>query len=622
MTVEKTLQKNSTWANKISGLGVLGRILTEDNLVTQEDVNVALKYAEENGVRLGDALQEMGKVSELDILHSFGKRLDMMVLPRLDAKTLDAIKFDSGFCNKFSSEMLENIGVLPVRFEIMTSQDFGQEWVFHVVVNNPWQHNDIIWLMDSFLKRSKADKQLTGLKSISNVDQGFYTIRLEGYLAKKSEITAILSEVAGRTVAVATAIDEDEEQIAAQQFRDIMNKAISMKASDVHISPLHQRGGLHVRVRKDGELTDLIRDGRVTELEYNTFLNKVMNMSKMDMTRKREPQDGAMQFHHERTLYDMRIAVIPTSYLTEVLDGCHIGIRILYKNSDMSLENLGLLEDDITTVRRLYSRPSGILLLAGPTSSGKTTTIYSILKRLDLDRQCCYTVEDPVEYHLDGAYQIPVSEREGRGFKQILRSLMRLDPDIVFMGEMRDPESALMATQIANTGHAVFSTIHTNSSYTAPQRLLAMGIPNYLVLGNLNGVIAQRLVLKNCPNCTTTYTPSERTLDLLRLPKDGVYRKGTGEVVTERGKMVCPVCSGKGTVGRCGIFEIMPLCFYEGWEDLLSKPHDLRTFFVNRGHRDLMMDAKVKLEKGLISPDSLYGVLSSAEEMISGVRPA
>jgi type IV pilus assembly protein PilB len=298
--------------------------------------------------------------------------------------------------------------------------------------------------------------------------------------------------------------------------------------------------------------------------------------------------------------------------MSTTLDGVKMQFRILYRHAQLSLTELGFLENDLALIKQLYSLPSGVLLVTGPTSAGKTTTLNSILRMLDLESQVCYTVEDPVEYHLDNAYQIQVSEREGRSFARILRSLMRLDPDIVLLGEIRDEETALIAMQIANTGHSVFSTLHTNSAWTAPQRLATMKIPPYLIVGTLNGVIAQRLVQKNCPDCLEEYKPSDKVIRTLDLPKDMPFYKGSGKI---KGG-TCPTCKGRGYKGRVGIFEIAPLALYEKWDKYIDRPLAMRDFFLSLGLHDLMGDAVEKMKRGIISPDSLMGVLARMEAVI------
>ena len=593
-----------SWIRNLPNLRLLGDILVDKQKITKEQLGEALEHQKRKGVRLGAALVELGYIRESDVLEVFSQYLDMPCVQRLDRRTLDGMGADYSFISEFPADVLSRLGVIPFKLEIETQVDLPvQVWKFHVIVSDPWIYDDLSMFIDSYIKQYFADHDI----GVSIYD---VSAEIVGYLAESSEISSVLAEItATSSVSV---FNRDEEQAAGKLFYDIMTSAIAQNGTDVHISPLHSKGGLWVRMRVDGVMKDYMKDARFSAPEYNTLVNRVMTMANLDTTRKREPQDGAMEFPYNRIMFDVRVAVIPTYLMSTTLDAVKLQMRILYRHAQLSLSELGFLEKDLALVKQLYSRPSGILLITGPTSSGKTTTLNSILRTLDLESQVCYTVEDPVEYHLDNAYQIQVSEHEGRSFSRILRSLMRLDPDIVLLGEIRDEETALIATQIANTGHSVFSTLHTNSAWTAPQRLATMKVPPYLIVGNLNGVIAQRLVRKNCPDCTEEYEPSGKVLKMLGLPKDLTCFKGTGK---QKGGM-CPTCKGRGYKGRIGIFEIAPLALYEGWEKFIERPLAMRDFFLSLGFHDLMGDAVEKIKLGLVSPDALAGVLARMEAVI------
>jgi len=593
-----------SWIKNLPNLRLLGDLLVDRKKITKEQLAEALELQKKNGVRLGAALIELGYIKESDIMEIFSQYLDMPFVPRLDRRSLDELGADYSFIAEFPPESLARLGVIPFKLEIETQVDQSvQVWKFHVIISDPWIYDDVSMLVDSYIKQYFASHDI----GISIYD---VSVEIAGYLAESSEINTILAEISATSSV--SVFNRDEEQAAGKLLFDIVTSAIAQSGTDIHISPLHSKGGLWVRMRIDGVMKDHIKDARFSAVEYNTLVNRVMTMANMDTTRKREPQDGAMEFPYNRVMFDVRVAAVPTYLMSTQLDAVKLQFRILYRHAQLSLSELGFLEEDLNLVRQLYSRPSGILLVTGPTSAGKTTTLNSILRMLDLESQVCYTVEDPVEYHLDNAYQIQVSDREGRSFARILRSLMRLDPDIVLLGEIRDEETALIATQIANTGHSVFSTLHTNSAWTAPQRLATMKVPPYLIVGNLNGVIAQRLVQKNCPDCTEEYNPSDKVLKTLGLSRDFPFYRGTGRL---KGGM-CPICRGRGYKGRIGIFEIAPLALYEGWDRFIERPLAMRDFFLSLGFHDLMGDAVEKMRRGIISPDSLVGVLARMEAVI------
>jgi type II secretory ATPase GspE/PulE/Tfp pilus assembly ATPase PilB-like protein len=626
MTHDSNVSNGSQWIENLSSIRLLGEILVADNKINRQQLQEALAISKKRKIRLGEVLQELGYVSETDILSVFGKNLKLKVIPSLDVKYLQRESFDSVFFSKFPMETIDKLCVLPLKLDVQQIPGkSSMVWFFHFIVSDPWQYSDVRRLAEDYVRREQANhaenKRLPGAEQTLFFEETDIRIDIVGALATAEDIKNVLGELEGRAesvVRIAGNVVEEGEELITRQIRDILSGAIARQATDIHITPLHRNGGLWVRYRIDGELHDIIRNGRYEAGEYNILLNKSLIMAHMDQTEKRRPQSGSMQFSYSGNIYDIRVETIPTS-LSSVdngggrgLDGSKLLFRILYKETGLSIHDLGFSKKDKAVLTKIYTKPSGVMLVTGPTSSGKTTTIYSLLKSLDSSRQSIYTVEDPVEYYLDGATQISVNDKEGRGFREVLKSLMRLDPNIVFVGEMRDPESARAAMQIANTGHSVFSTLHTNSAYTAPQRLASIGVEPYLIIGNLNGIVAQRLVRMNCPKCLAPYTPSARTLNMLGLNKDETYWHGTGEINGQ----TCPYCGGLGTKGRVGIFEIVPLCEYEGWEKYIDQPSKLRFFFKERGYGDIMDDALDKMRARLISPDSLFGVLARIEVMI------
>ena len=618
--------RGTAWVERLSRIKLLGELLVNAEKIDKKQLRQALDYASNKKVRVGEALQELGFLSEGDVIEVLGRELGMRIIDPFDTKFLDRNGFDYTFFSKFSAEATDRLGIFPLKLDV--EQASGKSfmiWRFHFIVNDPWQYTDIRRITEDYIRKERSAGGLLQVAPSGGYAQGPMDedVRLEiiGYLAKRQEIKDVFGEVEGRSAAaslITSSTGEGESDAdATRVIREIVSGAISVGATDIHITPLHRNGGLWVRYRVDGELQDSIRNGRFEIREYNTLLNKCLIMARIDHTEKRRPQSGSMQFTYNRNAYDIRVETIPTAMASidsdgRGLDGSKILFRILYKETGLAVEDLGFSPDDLMLLKKMYTKPSGVMLVTGPTSAGKTTTIYSIIKALDASKQSIYTVEDPVEYHLEGATQISVNEKEGRGFAPVLKSLMRLDPNVVFMGEMRDPESARTAMQIANTGHSVFSTLHTNSAYTVPQRLSSIGIERYLIIGNLNGAVAQRLVRANCQTCLEPYRPSKRTLSTLGIPEDREYWRGSGIV---NGKP-CPACRGNGTRGRMGIFEVLPLCEYEGWEKYLDEPFKLRNFFRERGHGDLLDDAKRKMASGLISPDSLFGVLARMETLL------
>jgi len=284
---------------------------------------------------------------------------------------------------------------------------------------------------------------------------------------------------------------------------------------------------------------------------------------------------------------------MPIEMFSRTEDMNKLQFRLLLQDNRIQLADLGMTPEELALVHEMASLPEGLVVCTGPTSSGKSTTMYAMLSAMDLQTQVCYTAENPVEYRLEGAAQVSVNEPAGRTYASILRAMMRLDPDIVYVGEVRDQESAYIACQMANTGHTVYTTLHTNNAWSAPLRLVSIGVPEYLVAGNLQGVIAQRLTKANCPHCLEKYRPSTRIMKLLDLPE--------GEYARSRG---CEHCGGRGWNGRIGIYEIFPVHRMRNiLEKHLKEPETLRKEARKHGYGDMREAYLRRLRDGSTSPD-------------------
>lgn len=321
----------------------------------------------------------------------------------------------------------------------------------------------------------------------------------------------------------------------------IMIEAIQMRATDVHIEPFENE--LRIRYRIDGVLKEVSIPPDVRRFQA-AIISRIKILSHLDIAEKRLPQDGRIKIKIENVEVDVRVSVIP------MLHGEAIVLRLLSRSSVLlGLEELGMGPEDFSIFSRLLDLPYGIILVTGPTGSGKTTTLYAALSQInDIERKII-TIEDPVEYHLRGINQIQVSTKAGLTFASGLRSILRHDPDVILIGEIRDRETAEIAVQASLTGHLVFSTLHTNDAPGALTRLVDMGIEPYLVASTLEGVIAQRLVRMTCPDCAEEYTPANP--DRVRVELGGVMPE---RLVRGKG---CPKCNGMGYIGRRGIFEQM-----------------------------------------------------------------
>lgn len=338
-------------------------------------------------------------------------------------------------------------------------------------------------------------------------------------------------------------LDVDSRAPVIKLVNLILFEAVKLRASDVHIQPYEE--SLVVRLRIDGVLYDSFD---VPKHLQDEVLSRLKVMGKMNIAEKRLAQDGRAAVQVGDRIIDLRIASLPTNF------GERIVIRLLDKSSELfSLTQLGMPAHSLEQYRALIGFEHGLLLVTGPTGSGKTTTLYAALQQVNATERNILTLEDPIEYQLPGISQTQVSEKKGLTFAHGLRSVLRQDPDIIMVGEVRDHETAVMAIQSALTGHLVFSTLHTNDASSAVTRLLDLGVEPYLVASSLIGVLAQRLVRRVCDQCAVPFQPSIGDLEKLDLSHDGfdtsLMRKGDG----------CEACRQTGYSGREGIFELLPI---------------------------------------------------------------
>lgn len=402
--------------------------------------------------------------------------------------------------------------------------------------------------------------------------------------------------------------EEDEEGIRLDASSDLMGdaagapvvrlinsmflRAMQTRASDIHIEPFED--DTIIRMRIDGVLHETTR---VPRSRHSQISARLKVMSKLDLAESRRPQDGRLQVHSGDRHIDVRLSVVPT------LHGERLVMRLLEKNMELlSLEQVGMLRDTEESINEILAHPYGLFLVTGPTGSGKTTTLYSVLDKLRSPTANVITIEDPVEYRVTGVGQIQVNEKIGLTFASGLRSVLRQDPDVLMVGEIRDPETAEIAVHAALTGHMVLSTLHTNDAPAAATRMVDLGVPAYLLSSCLVGVLAQRLVRRLCTDCRTPYDLSENDVKRLGLRPDLAGR----QVYEPKG---CEKCLQTGYRGRVGVFELMTV-----GEELASQiarsddARSLRTSARQYGMRTLMEDAARKVIQGATSRDEAFRV--------------
>ncbi|MEE9613631.1 MAG: ATPase, T2SS/T4P/T4SS family [Thermodesulfobacteriota bacterium] len=384
----------------------------------------------------------------------------------------------------------------------------------------------------------------------------------------------------------------------------IIFKAMKGKASDIHIEP--QEKSVVVRLRVDG----LMREEMVLPRWVSgPVSSRVKIMSKLDIAERRVPQDGRISVKLGKKKIDLRVSTLPTQY------GETVVMRILDSSAALlSLDDMGLSKRDEERVKGMIERPQGVVIVTGPTGSGKTSTLYAVLQRIKEDTINIITIEDPIEFELPGVSQVATSERAGRTFAAALRAVLRQDPDVVLVGEMRDTETAVIGHQAAMTGHMVLSTLHTNDAVSTVTRLRNMDVPKYMIAGALNGIVAQRLLRRICSECKEEYVPTAEELE--RLGCDG--KSG---VKLFRGKG-CGNCNGTGYKGRIGAYEVMT--FNEKLRDMIIEEageQDLRREAMAEGMTLIHEDGIDKVLQGITTPEELMRVIYIAPKKSKKEHP-
>jgi len=384
-----------------------------------------------------------------------------------------------------------------------------------------------------------------------------------------------------------------DDSPAVSLVNSVLIKASAVGASDIHFEPYENEAV--VRLRMDGILHDILK---VPVSTYQNVVSRIKVMSSLNVAERRVPQDGRIRVRIGNRDLDVRVSVVPTVF------GERVVLRLLDKTGSLlTLDRLGLVPEDEGKVKRLARKPYGIVLVTGPTGAGKTTTLYAMLLYVKDPRKNIITIEDPVEYQIKGVSQIQVNPKVGLTFATGLRSILRQDPDIIMVGEIRDSETADIAVHAALTGHLVLSTLHTNDAPSAVTRLSDMGIEPFLIASSLEGIVAQRLVRRICEACRRAYTPSEEELRELGLEGyGGPFYRGEG----------CDNCLGTGYRGRIGIFEVLELD--EDLRSLITRTQDaqeIRRAAARRGFRTMLEDGIEKVKKGITTSSELISVVRS-----------
>ena len=388
-------------------------------------------------------------------------------------------------------------------------------------------------------------------------------------------------------------VAQQSKELSTQQsdfIPQLIAEAKALKSSDIHIEIYEKK--CRIRIRIDGNLVERYH---IPQNAYPAIINKIKILANLDIAEKRLPQDGRIHFKHGEMAFDIRVSVLPTLY------GEKIVLRLLNQDaSHIQLDQLGFAPQDMQHYLEGVKKPNGMLLISGPTGSGKTTTLYATLKLLNKESRNILTVEDPIEYTLDGINQVQLKEDIGLNFAASLRTFLRQDPDVIMVGEIRDAETANMAIRASLTGHLVLSTIHTNSAWGTISRLMDMGIPPFLIAGTLNTSVAQRLIRKLCVHCK-----QEQTFDAQLFPRNFKPFKAVQKHYLGKG---CEHCFYTGYKGRVAIYEVISLD-HELAEQIKNGNMNVDALLKERGIKTLAENAFAIFEKGETTLEEIYSLL-------------
>ena len=501
----------------------LGEILVIAGKITSEQLDEALTLQKKKGKKLGELLIDKGLVKEKDIIHAIEQQTGIREIDlsnvECDKKVLKMVS--QKLCNKYD---LVAFGFKDGKIQVALADPLN-----------------IIAIDDIALSTGlEVDIYIAPKSDIRRFIEVNYST--EQVKSAAEELVKESKENRNRTIAQELSLEEAttvKNAPVVKMIDRLIKNAVEMRASDIHIEPYEDI--IRIRYRIDGDLRVVNTLGKES---LGPLVTRIKILGNMNIAEKRIPQDGRIIIKVGNNEVDLRVSILP------VVNGEKVVIRILDRNSyKFGKENLGISEKNIKKLDNIISNPYGIVLVTGPTGSGKSTTLYSVLSELNDDNVNIVTVEDPVEYTLDGINQVNVNSKAGMTFASALRSILRQDPDVIMIGEIRDNETAEIAIKAAITGHLVLSTLHTNDAPSSVTRLIDMGIEPFLVSTSLVGVIAQRLVKKICPFCKKSYEARDYEKKILRqdISKPLKLYKGEG----------CGHCNNTGYLGRTGVYEML-----------------------------------------------------------------
>jgi MSHA biogenesis protein MshE len=507
----------------------LGEILVEQGVLTSAQLDAALAQQRSSGLRLGRILIGQGLLSERGLAVALARQLKVAYVD------LRGTEVDVETARRLPEAQVRRLRALPIR-----TNGRGGDAPIVVGFVDPLDMNAL----------SEVERQLGRVVEVAAVEESKLLATVDRVFRRTAEISGLARELERDLGTVEGAIDLGQMSLSARAedapvvrlLQTLLSDAVRARASDIHIEP--QDGAVQIRFRIDGELAPQMRlDSKIGP----ALVLRLKIVAGLDISEKRLPQDGRFVAQLDGGATDIRLSTLPTQF------GESVVMRVLGRQGGLiPLDGIGMPEPILNAVRNASERAAGMVLVTGPTGSGKTSTLYAALAGMNRPQRKLMTVEDPVEIRLPGVMQVQVNEKVGLGFATVLRSMLRQDPDVLLVGEMRDAETVETGLRAAMTGHMVLSTLHTNDAASTPARLIDMGAPAYLVAMSLQVVIAQRLVRRVCPHCAATHEPDARERAFVERMMPGfdaasMLREGTG----------CGECAGTGFAGRLGVYEML-----------------------------------------------------------------
>ncbi|MBI5198050.1 MAG: Flp pilus assembly complex ATPase component TadA [Nitrospirae bacterium] len=555
----------------------LGELLVEMGRLKEQDLTSALREYPKGGQRIGEYLVHLGLITEADVLWAMGKRVGIPL------RFIDLKK---------TVPTPEALGTVPEswarKYHILPL--FWDRDSLTVATAEPWNYEALQEV--SFLCGREVVPLAAPPRDIGEAIQYYYDL---GTFLKGDKVFGnTVGGTSWETSYGRPARQGFEREVLGQkaqappiiQLADwVLRKGIERRASDIHVES--SPDALMVRLRVDGVLFE---DSRLPLGVHAALISRLKIMAGLDISERRLPQDGTIRMRIGNGNVDFRLSTLPTQY------GEKMAIRILESSrKGNSLEDVGLSEEDYARVGKLIQKQKGIILVTGPTGSGKTTTLYAIIQRIGSPRMNLVTVEDPVEYNMPGVNQVQVRPDIGLDFAVCLRAILRQDPDVILVGEIRDRETAEIAFRAAMTGHLVLSTLHTNDAVSTVTRLMDLGIPRYVVASTVEGIISQRLVRQICRRCSGS-------------SRNPVIREDRAKIGGD-----CPFCRNEGYAGRIGLFEVLP--FTDALRDLVASGQaegTIRIRSTQEGMTTLMMDGLRKIGTGQTTQEEVRRVVEYA----------